>query len=295
MSPPPLPPSAACVAVIHGPPPPPCETWGFLKKEEIVAGDRLQGELGRAGPWASVRAVGSTWLPAPGDDVMGPSAEPPAREPGRKPGGLHVGPVERAPCCPGAGGQFRWDTRGAEEPPAHLHPPLPAGVSWTLLLGGACSGQLPRHRGPGASPPFPGATLSWDWLEEGPQDFGLGGPSAGRSVGSPALAPTVEGGPTHGGPQGLPGGHWTLHWRLLARTPSPNKPNRAAEVSREGRWGDTASVLGHLAASVSPKWGPVPSCPWLPTQGAGRGLWQHQVLGICWSAAVWPGEATPGA
>lgn len=40
----------------------------------------------------------------------------------------------------------------------------------------------------------------------------------------------------------------------------------------------------------SPQMGPISPIHW-----AGRGLWQSQVLRSCWSAAVWPHGATPGA
>lgn len=226
---------------------------------------------------------------------MGPSLEPPsstAPEAGRKP---RVSTWARwrgrlAALGPGARSGGACGVR--EELPAHLHPALPAGVSWTLSWVVLALGNF-QGRGVSASPPFPGAALSWAWREEGPQDSGLGGPSSGRKVGSPALVPSVEGGPTHGHPQGPPGGHWTLHWRLLAGSPPPH--TNLAEWPRFPERED-----GKMLPLSRDTWQPPQpprraQSPLLSTQGAGRGLWQRQVLGISWSAAVRPGEATPRA
>lgn len=117
---PPLPP-VACFAVTRGPPPP-CETLGSARKEEIVAGDRLQGEDGQAAPGLLCMGVGVHLAPLHLEVTSwAPRLEPP---PGAAPPaggestcrlrvdlGRRGAPSPTQPSCPWARSQFRWGRR----------------------------------------------------------------------------------------------------------------------------------------------------------------------------------------
>lgn len=146
----------------------------------------------------------------------------------------------------------------------------------------------------GCSPSLPGATCPGIGRQRDGAGlcFSAGRGGAGTaSRGSPAHVPSVESGPNEGlspRPQGPSLGAPSLS------LPEQSQHTRSSQGPQK-EWEDPAFILGQHLSLDSPQWAPVPCPPFSPVHWAGRALWQSQMLRSCWSAAVWPHGATPGA